>query len=78
MGVDATCMFESSKRLSEKVRELIIDVGIKEPPGSLGVQESDISRLAELSMKDNSTSVNPRTIDLRGFETLYRSILEEN
>jgi alcohol dehydrogenase len=78
MGVDATGLseIEAAERLSAAVRDLIADVGIKGDLRSIGVKASDIPRLAELSMNDGSTPVNPRTIDYEDFLSLYRSILD--
>jgi alcohol dehydrogenase class IV len=59
-------------RLSiEGTRELLNDLNIAEDIKSMGVTEESISVLAELAMKDNCTSNNPRSINTEGYKQLY-------
>lgn len=59
-------------RLSiEGTRELLNDLNIAEDIKSMGVTEESISVLAELAMKDNCTSNNPRSINTGGYKQLY-------
>jgi alcohol dehydrogenase len=68
----------AAKSVVGAVRELLADLDIRDDLRSLGVQKEDFPKLAKICMLDGSTPVNPRTIDAKGFESLYRRAYEDS
>jgi alcohol dehydrogenase len=59
----------------ERVRELNREIGIPSGLRELGVDESDITKIAELAMLDGATLFNPREISEEGMTELIRKML---
>lgn len=80
MGTDISGMttMEAARSVVTAHRDLIADLDITDDLHSMGVQPTDFPRLAELAMLDGSTPVNPRTIDAKGLELLYRKLYEKS
>lgn len=76
-SVEGLPKHKAAKKVSSAVRELLQDLNLHDTLSTLGLQEKDIPHLAELSMKDGSTGVNPRRIDIEGFKRLYTKMLKE-
>jgi choline dehydrogenase len=64
-------VWEAAERAVEAVARLTVDVGIPTLP-ELGVPEEDIPMLAQLAFDDPQTIGNPRDIDVKGYEQIYR------
>jgi len=77
MGVNTWGMtvWEAAEAAVEAVAELTEDLDIPTLP-EMGIPEEDIPMLAELAYKDPQTIGNPRDIDLKGYERIYRSCFE--
>jgi alcohol dehydrogenase class IV len=76
LGTDTTGMSaaEAASSLLTAVQQLIADLEIHEDLCSLGVDQADIPRLAALAMLDGCTPPNPRPLDTRDFNTLFRTL----
>ncbi|GAA1004726.1 MULTISPECIES: iron-containing alcohol dehydrogenase [Streptomyces] len=66
---------EVAAQLAELVRGLADDVGVPKGLASLGVAESDVPVLARTTLKDACMATNPRDVDVRDVETLFRAAL---
>ncbi|GAA0929246.1 iron-containing alcohol dehydrogenase [Streptomyces thermoalcalitolerans] len=66
---------EVAAQLAELVRALADDVGVPKGLASLGVAESDVPMLARTTLKDACMATNPRDVDVRDIETLFRAAL---
>lgn len=77
MGEDTRglSVWEAAELAVDAVAQLTFDVGIP-TLSDMGVPEKDIPMLAELAYNDPQTIGNPRDIDLRGYEGIYRSCFE--
>lgn len=65
-------MWEAAELAVDAVTRLTQDLNIPTLP-EMGIPEEDVSMLAELAYNDPQTIGNPRDIDVRGYETIYRS-----
>lgn len=66
---------EVAERLADLVRALADDVGVPKGLASLGVAEHDVPVMARTTLKDACMATNPRHVDLRDVETLFREAL---
>ncbi|MGC0327504.1 alcohol dehydrogenase class IV [Streptomyces sp. SAI-170] len=66
---------EVAARLADLVRALADDVGVPKGLASLGVAERDVPVLARTTLKDACMATNPRIVELRDVETLFREAL---
>ena len=66
---------EVAEQLADLVRALADDVGVPKGLASLGVAERDVPVLARTTLKDACMATNPRDIDVRDVETLFRGAL---
>jgi alcohol dehydrogenase class IV len=66
---------EVAAQLAELVRTLADDVGVPRGLASLGVEEQDVPVLARTTLKDACMATNPRDVELRDVETLFRQAL---
>jgi alcohol dehydrogenase class IV len=66
---------EVAAQLAELVRTLADDVGVPRGLASLGVVEQDVPVLARTTLKDACMATNPRDVELRDVETLFRQAL---
>nr|WBO82709.1 iron-containing alcohol dehydrogenase [Streptomyces sp. SBE_14.2] len=67
--------YEVAARLADLVRALADDVGVPKGLSSLGVVEGDVPVLARTTLKDACMATNPRIVELRDVETLFREAL---
>ncbi|GLW51301.1 1,3-propanediol dehydrogenase [Streptomyces sp. NBRC 14336] len=67
--------YEVAARLADLVRALADDVGVPKGLASLGVVEGDVPVLARTTLKDACMATNPRIVELRDVETLFREAL---
>jgi choline dehydrogenase len=65
-------VWEAAELAVEAVARLAEDVGIPTLP-EMGIPEEDIPMLAQLAFDDPQTVGNPRDIDVKGYEQIYRS-----
>lgn len=70
-NVSGLSTIDAARLSIEGTRELLNDLNIAEDIKSMGVTVESISVLAELAMKDNCTSNNPRSINTEGYKQLY-------
>lgn len=63
--------WQAAERAVEAVHRLTDDVGIPSLQ-DLGFDENEIALLAEVAEKDSQTVGNPRDVDRRGYETIWR------
>jgi 1,3-propanediol dehydrogenase len=70
-NINGLSTIDAARLSIEGTRELLNDLNIAEDIKSMGVTEESISVLAELAMKDNCTSNNPRSINTEGYKQLY-------
>ena len=77
MGVntDGLSTMEAGEKGIEAIRKLSIDVGIPAGLGQIGVQESDIERLADNAIKDLCCFFNPRKIKLEDLKRIFKEAL---
>ncbi len=75
---DSLAPREAGQAVVSAVEQLLHDLDITDDLSSLGVDPVDLPRLSQICMLDGSTPVNPRTIDEKGFETLYANMLNGN
>jgi alcohol dehydrogenase class IV len=66
---------ELAYALAEKVRDLADAVGVPKKLSSLGVTEADVPRLARTTLKDACLATNPRDVEVRDIEALFRAAL---
>ncbi|WP_330342375.1 iron-containing alcohol dehydrogenase [Streptomyces sp. NBC_00557] len=66
---------EVAEQLADLVRALADDVGVPKGLASLGVAERDVPVLARTTLKDACMATNPRDVDVRDVETLFREAL---
>ncbi|MER5449334.1 iron-containing alcohol dehydrogenase [Streptomyces sp. NPDC002764] len=66
---------EVAARLADLVRALADDVGVPTGLAGLGVAESDVPVLARTTLKDACMATNPREVDVRDVEALFRQAL---
>jgi choline dehydrogenase len=73
MGEDVRglSLWQAAERAVTAVMRLTEDVEIPTLQ-QLGLKEEDIPMLAEIAYKDPQTVGNPRDIDVRGYEGIYR------
>ena len=65
-------VWEAAELAVDAVARLSDDVGIPTLP-EMGIPEEDIPMLAQLAYDDPQTIGNPRDIDVKGYELIYRS-----
>ena len=65
-------VWEAAELAVDAVARLSDDVGIPTLP-EMGIPEEDIPMLAQLAYDDPQTVGNPRDIDVKGYELIYRS-----
>jgi alcohol dehydrogenase class IV len=58
------------------LRSFLDDLDVSQDLGALGLREEDIPELANLAMRDDSTSTNPRPLDEQAFMYLFRKGLD--
>ena len=77
MGVntDGLSTMEAGEKGIEAIRKLSKDVGIPAGLGEIGVQESDIERLADNAIKDLCCFFNPRKIKLEDLKRIFKEAL---
>ena len=68
-------MWEAAELAVEAVDRLSQDLDIP-TLADMGIPEADIPMLADLAFKDPQTVGNPRDIDVKGYEKIYRSCFE--
>ncbi|GAA1886492.1 iron-containing alcohol dehydrogenase [Williamsia serinedens] len=66
---------EAALAVADAVEELARSVGVPRRLGQLGVQESDIPRLATSALRDACMATNPRPVGLADAEALFRAAL---
>jgi alcohol dehydrogenase class IV len=66
---------EAAELVADAVRRLADDVGVPKSLLELGVSESDVPRLAQLTMHDACLSTNPRLASVPDIEALFRAAL---
>ena len=68
-------VWEAAELAVEAVAQLTADVQIPTLP-EMGIPEEDIPLLAQLAYDDPQTIGNPRDIDVKGYEQIYRSCFD--
>ncbi len=68
-------VWEAAEMAVEAVADLTADLEIPTLP-EMGIPEEDIPMLAQLAFDDPQTIGNPRDIDVKGYEKIYRSCFE--
>lgn len=71
VNIDGLTTMEAGEKGIEAIRKLSRDVGIPTGLAKIGVQESDIPRLADNAIKDLCCFFNPRQITLDDLKGLY-------
>lgn len=66
---------EAAEMVADAVRRLADDVGVPKGLSELGVADSDVPRLAQLTMHDACLSTNPRLASVPDIEALLRAAL---
>ncbi|MGW2744706.1 iron-containing alcohol dehydrogenase [Streptomyces sp. NPDC001450] len=66
---------EVAAQLADRVRALADDVGVPKGLACLGVAEADVPVLARTTLKDACMATNPRDVDVRDVEALFRAAL---
>jgi choline dehydrogenase len=74
MGEDTwgLSVWDAAQRAVDAVARLAADLDIPSLP-EMGIPEEDIPMLAQLAFDDPQTVGNPRDIDVKGYEQIYRS-----
>ncbi|MFR0359336.1 iron-containing alcohol dehydrogenase [Streptomyces sediminimaris] len=75
LPVDGVPPHEAAEQLADLVRALADDVGVPKGLASLGVAERDVPTLARTTLKDACMATNPRDVEVRDVETLFRAAL---
>jgi choline dehydrogenase len=77
MGEDTwgLSVWDAAELAVEAVARLSDDLGIPTLP-EMGIPEEDIPMLAQLAFDDPQTIGNPRDIDVKGYEEIYRSCFD--
>ena len=77
MGVNPAglAVMETAEKGIEAIRKLSAAIGIPKGLADIGVQESDIPRLAEHAIKDICCLFNPRKIALNDLISLYKAAM---
>ncbi|MDN5931708.1 MAG: iron-containing alcohol dehydrogenase [Pseudonocardia sp.] len=77
MGLDVhgAPALESVHMVAEAVRELGDEVGVPKDLASLGVMDTDIPRLAQLTLGDACLTTNPRGASVDDIEALFRAAM---
>jgi len=70
-ATDAMNPQEAAVSVVQAIQQLSDDLDIHDNFETMGVQQSDIPRLAELAMLDGCTPTNPLRLDLDSFVNLY-------
>jgi choline dehydrogenase len=68
-------VWEAAELAVDAVERLTVDVDIP-TLGEMGIPEEDVPMLAKLAYNDPQTVGNPRDIDVKGYEQIYRSCFE--
>jgi choline dehydrogenase len=68
-------VWDAAELAVEAVARLSDDLGIPTLP-EMGIPEADIPMLAQLAFDDPQTIGNPRDIDVKGYEEIYRSCFD--
>ncbi len=68
-------VWDAAELAVEAVDRLSYDIGIPTLP-EMGIPEEDIPMLAQLAFDDPQTIGNPRDIDVKGYEEIYRSCFD--
>jgi alcohol dehydrogenase len=66
---------EAAELVAEEARRLADDVGVPKGLAELGVAETDLPRLAELTLGDACLTTNPRPASVTEIEALFRAAL---
>ncbi|MEV0180346.1 iron-containing alcohol dehydrogenase [Streptomyces sp. NPDC050625] len=75
LPTDGVPPHEVAERLADLVRALADDLGVPKSLTSLGVAEADVPVLARTTLKDACMATNPRDVDVRDVERLFREAL---